>query len=94
MNTRILLADGWHDVTALTWPTFRGAPGYAAQRLDSARWLIGPVSALLAVESDDEILDAVLTVLPTAARLDGETLPDVLARLVEDVAPDSAEAAS
>lgn len=86
MTRILLLADGWHAVDTLTWPTFRGAPGYAARIGD--RWLVGPVTAVLAVESDDEILDAVLTELPHAARLDDETLVDMLARLVEDVAAD------
>lgn len=85
---RILLGDGhWHTVAVLTWPAFRGQPGYAALLSSENRWLVGPASALLAVEEeDDDSLDALLARLRTTGLLANNTeFVGMLAGLVEDV---------
>lgn len=45
---RILLPDGWHDVSLLRWPRFHGMPGYAAMT-PAGEWLAGPAAALHAL---------------------------------------------
>jgi hypothetical protein len=96
--TRILLPDGWHDVATVSWPDFRGVPGYAALLTSNRRWLVGPASAVLAVEeSDDDTLDALLARMHSAGLFaNNAEFVDLLAGLVEDIVayrsrPDNAD---
>lgn len=69
-TTRLLLPDGWHDVSVLRWPPFHGRSGYAALT-PAGQWLIGPTTAIHAV--------AVMPDTDTLADLIAATVEDLVA---------------